>query len=66
MNEHIAQNAEAFIKELFEKKIQDNLPYHDIIHTEYVVGCARLIARNSGLSDEEINLVAVAAWFHDS
>jgi len=66
MNELIAQNAEAFIKELFEKKIQDNLPYHDTIHTEYVVGCARLIARNSGLSDEEINLVTVAAWFHDS
>jgi len=66
MNELIAQNAEAFIKELFEKKIQDNLPYHDTIHTEYVVGCARLIARNSGLSNEEINLVTVAAWFHDS
>ena len=66
MNELIALQAEAFIRDLFEKKIHDKLPYHDTIHTEYVVGCARLIARNSGLSDEEINLVTVAAWFHDS
>ena len=66
MNELITRQTEAYIKDLFEKEIHENLPYHDIIHTEYVVERARIIARNCGLSDEEINLVTVAAWFHDS
>jgi len=66
MDEFITQQAEEFIRDLFEKEIHERLTYHDIVHTEYVAGRARLIAQNSGLSDEEMNLAIVAAWFHDS
>lgn len=55
-----------YIEKLFIEKIPLNLTYHNLIHTEYVVNQTRLIGENSGLSNEEMNLVVTAAWFHDS
>lgn len=66
MEQLITQESEQYIRALFEKKIGEHLHYHDILHTEYVAGQARTIGQNSGLSPEEIHLVTVAAWFHDS
>lgn len=62
----ITQETEEFVRDLFKNKIKKGLTYHDIIHTEYVVNQAKIIGQRSGLSDEEINTVIVAAWFHDS
>jgi len=66
MEQMITQEAEEYIRNLFEKEIQESLKYHDIVHTEYVAHQAGIIGQNSGLSPEEINIVTVAAWFHDS
>lgn len=66
MEKLIAQESEKFIRALFEKEIQEDLPYHDIVHTEYVAQQAGIIGQNSGLNQEEIDIVTVAAWFHDS
>jgi predicted metal-dependent HD superfamily phosphohydrolase len=66
MEDLIIQESEKFIRDLFEKKIQESLRYHDIVHTEYVAGQAERIGQNSGLSQEELQVVIVAAWFHDS
>ena len=62
----IVQKSERFIRDLFEKEMPDRLTYHDLEHTEYVVNQARIIGQHSGLTEEEINTVVVAAWFHDS
>ena len=66
MGELLTQESEMFIRDLFKKKIPGTLTYHNTEHTEYVANQARLIGKHSGLSEEEINLVVVAAWFHDS
>ena len=66
MEDLIIQESEKFIRDLFEKEIQESLRYHDIIHTEYVAGQAEKIGISSGLSEEELQIVIVAAWFHDS
>jgi predicted metal-dependent HD superfamily phosphohydrolase len=66
MEELITRQAEEFIRELFHRKIPEKLLYHDILHTEYVAGQAGLIGQHSGLNKEELNIVKVAAWFHDS
>jgi len=66
MEDHITQDSELFIRDLFEKEIHENLRYHDILHTEYVANQAERIGKSSGLSEEEIEIVVVAAWFHDS
>ncbi len=62
----ITRQAEVFIKDLFAKEAPARLTYHDIVHTEYVVEMAKRIGEHSGLSEEELMLVVVAAWFHDS
>lgn len=66
MEDLIVQESEIFIRDLFEKEIQESLKYHDIVHTEYVAGQAERIGLSSGLSKEELQIVIVAAWFHDS
>ena len=66
MEQKITQEAEKYIRTLFDKEIGEHLHYHDILHTEYVAQQAGTIGRNSNLSPEEISIVTVAAWFHDS
>ena len=66
MEDIITKESEKFIRDLFEKEITDRLKYHDILHTEYVVQQSGIIGQNSGLTQEEINIAVVAAWFHDS
>lgn len=66
MEQSISQEAEKYIRTLFEKELHEHLHYHDIVHTEYVVYQAGIIGHNSGLNQEELNIVKVAAWFHDS
>ena len=66
MKELIIQESEIFIRNLFEKEIHESLKYHDIVHTEYVAGQAERIGLSSGLGQEDLQVVIVAAWFHDS
>ncbi|MCK4345874.1 MAG: HD domain-containing protein [Bacteroidales bacterium] len=64
---HIDTNeVEDYIKEVFKEKIPECLTYHNIIHTDYVVNQAKLLGEKSGLNEEEMNILIVAAWFHDS
>ena len=60
------QEVEAFIENLFNEKIPEYLTYHDLVHTRYVADQAKLIGEKSGLSEEELNIVLAATWFHDS
>ncbi len=66
MEQIITQETEKYIRDLFEKEMPARLKYHDVLHTEYVVHQSRMIGQHSGLTEEEINTVVVAAWFHDS
>jgi len=66
MEQSITQESEKYIRALFEEEIGEHLLYHDIVHTEYVVRQAGVIGLNSGLGPQEMNIVKVAAWFHDS
>ncbi len=60
------KEVEEYIKEIFKEKIPEEIIYHNIIHTDYVVNQAKLIGEKSGLSNEEMNILLVSAWFHDS
>ena len=66
MEQLIVQEAESYIRTLFKTEIGEHLHYHDIIHTEYVAGQAELIGKHSELGPEDMAIVTVAAWFHDS
>ena len=47
------------------ENLSDRLSFHSIDHTYDVVGAAQEIGVQSNLSEEEMLVLQVAAWFHD-
>lgn len=39
--------------------------FHNLAHTQGVVNAARIIGENSGLNEDELESVMIAAWLHD-
>lgn len=62
----ITTSASAFVFSLFKNKLPEHLVYHNYAHTEFVAGAARKIARGMKLADEGVEIVELAAWFHDT
>ena len=54
-----------YVKNILNKDISDDFYYHNFIHTEDVVNAAADIAKVTELSDEDTELVLIAAWLHD-
>lgn len=49
-----------------KSKLPSNHVYHNFTHTSEVVEAVKKIGGKSGLSDDELEPVILAAWFHDS
>ncbi|MGG5207681.1 HD domain-containing protein [Chryseobacterium sp. MIQD13] len=47
------------------ENLSDQLSFHNIGHTYEVVGAVREIGSQMHLSEEEMNILQVSAWFHD-
>ena len=47
-------------------KLSNELHYHNLQHTREVVAAAMEIGKQCGLNEDEIEIVQVAAWFHDT
>jgi len=46
--------------------LPENLCYHNLKHTKEVVEACKEIAKKSGLSASNTEIVIIAAWFHDA
>ena len=57
--------AEKYITDLLVKEMP-NLQYHNIDHIHDVVGAALLIGKSENLNEEELQLIRLAALFHDA
>lgn len=55
-----------FVTALFADELSLQLSFHSANHTGNVVIAAKEIGIKIGLSKEELDLVAIAAWFHDT
>jgi predicted metal-dependent HD superfamily phosphohydrolase len=62
----LVQEAGRYVAKLLEHKLPDSIEFHTIDHAKYVVGKAEFIGINSGLNDDQINVVKLCAWFHDA
>jgi predicted metal-dependent HD superfamily phosphohydrolase len=62
---NIKVEAQAHVFELFKKGDNKPLIYHNYNHTLEVVDAAKIIGKGSGLSKEDLEIVELAAWFHD-
>ena len=65
-NNDIVNKVKAYAENILENDIPEKYVYHDHYHTTRVVEAAKMIGRESGLGDQDIELLTIAAWFHDS
>ncbi len=66
MNSNLLHNVEKFIYEYYEKNKTEHLVYHDILHTTDVVKSSEKIGIGTGLNSEEMEILLISAWFHDT
>ncbi len=65
INTELVNEAAGFVQKFMKENLSDKFTFHNLEHTEYVVEKAGYIGKNSGLTEDEVALVKVAAWFHD-
>ncbi len=56
---------QSHVEESFNKQLPEGISYHDMDHTQYVASQARMIGKESGLTEAEQDIAETAAWFHD-
>lgn len=54
-----------FVKKLLKDELDPHLYFHNENHTRYVVDAVLEIGKNTDLTEEELIVVQIAAWFHD-
>lgn len=62
----IYKQAEIYVRDLYDKLFNSKLVFHNLQHTETVVKHTEEIAAHYNLSDREMLILYVAAWFHDT
>lgn len=60
------KKTEQYVTKLFHEYQAVPLPYHNLSHTKYVVNKVNEIAGHYRLGEEEMMVVYVSAWFHDT
>ena len=65
MKSLLLEEVENYVVSKFQEKLPKELCYHDILHTREVVEHAYQIGKGENLTEEELEIVAIAAWFHD-
>jgi predicted metal-dependent HD superfamily phosphohydrolase len=65
MNELVLK-AEQFVTNILEKELPPNFTYHNLEHTTIVVEGALTIGKGENLSEDEMDILLISAWFHDT
>jgi hypothetical protein len=58
--------AQGYIINLFKKKLPPEVVYHNYRHTLNVVNAAKEIGAGMSFSEEEMEILILASWFHDT
>jgi predicted metal-dependent HD superfamily phosphohydrolase len=66
MNHSLIEKIKKHVEELFRDKYDTRSTYHSFEHTREVAQAAEKIGKESDLSPEELEVVIIAAWFHDT
>jgi predicted metal-dependent HD superfamily phosphohydrolase len=62
----LLHKSQTFVEAFLKKNLTEGIYYHDLEHTQEVVKAATEIGNASNLSEEEMETVLIAAWFHDT
>ncbi|NOR87664.1 MAG: HD domain-containing protein [Bacteroidales bacterium] len=66
IDNNIVKEASLFVSKLLDEKLSKSIEFHTIAHAKDVAHHSEFIAQNSGLTADEINIVILSAWFHDT
>lgn len=61
----LLQKAEQFCRAIFREHIPEEFVYHNLNHTERVVKATEVIGVENGLKEDDLEILKIAAWFHD-
>ncbi|MEO8210358.1 MAG: Pycsar system effector family protein [bacterium] len=64
-NKNITEEASDYVFELMKTKLPGVYVYHNYKHTEDVIVAIKKIGNKTGISDEDLEIVTLAGWFHD-
>jgi len=62
----LIEEAEKFVVNLINEKLDTSFTYHNLTHTQRVVQDAKALAEHSNIDEAQKNLLLLAAWFHDT
>jgi HD superfamily phosphodiesterase len=62
----IYKKTEQYVTDLFNREQDSRLSFHNLDHTEYVVNKTKEIAGHYELTEKDMLVVFIAAWFHDT
>jgi predicted metal-dependent HD superfamily phosphohydrolase len=65
MGNNNLEKIEKFVISFYSENTPDANIYHNIEHVKNVVALVEEIGENSGVNNEEIEILKIAAWFHD-
>lgn len=65
MNNQLLDKAEEYVLSILYKKSPQEDVYHDVSHTQEVILSSKTIGRAEKLSDSDMEIVQLAACFHD-
>jgi predicted metal-dependent HD superfamily phosphohydrolase len=62
----LLSKSKKYVESFLKENLSDGIYYHDLEHTQEVVKASKEIGIASNLSDDELETVLIAAWFHDT
>ena len=66
MNNELILKAQHYVTNLLTKELSQEFTYHNLNHTAIVVEGIMAIGKGENLTDEEMEILLIAAWFHDT
>lgn len=66
MSQSVIEAVRQYVLELLATRLDPQLRYHNLAHTISVRNAALELGRHAGLSAEELEVLELAAWFHDT
>jgi predicted metal-dependent HD superfamily phosphohydrolase len=64
--ETVIREAQSYVTALFEKEVDPMFVFHNLEHTKQVVRAAEEIAAHYEISGDDLFVLRLAAWFHDT
>ncbi len=63
---NLVKEAGNYVTKLLDDNLSDSIEFHTVDHAKCVSDNSEFIGKNCGLTDDEINIVKLCAWFHDT